>query len=556
MARLTQHLARARDRAEEANRAKSRFLAGMSHELRTPLNGILGYAHLLHLEGGLTAAQTIRLDAMLAAGHHLLEMITCILDLSEIEAGQVHVKAVAFDLKAVVAACIDLVRPMAEAKNLALTLVTQPDIPQDVVADPTRLRQILLNLLGNAAKFTSQGTISVNLRMLADRSVLRIEVVDTGRGIAAGQHERLFQYFERLDIEANDRIEGAGLGLALSARLAALMGARLGHEDNPNGGSVFWLDLPLGNAAMLAKAPSEIAIGTPAMAPQALLVLVVDDVAMNRDIASSFLRASGHTVVCVNSGRDAIAAAASANFDVVLMDVRMPEMDGLEASRRIRALGGVRGQVPIVALTAQAFTDQIAKCRAAGMDRHLAKPFEPDTLLYVVMSAAAGGRILAKPSDPEAVLQAELSPLVVGADLPVLHRIAFQRTAAFLDPAAIKRYLDTISSGCHGLLRVLNETGAQARATDEHADSAHALAGPAGLFGFQRLASLCLMFERTADPEQGIMDERAIAQGLRAAIEASLLAIQAVEPMATAFSRVDPAVRLAANPMPSSRTAP
>jgi PAS domain S-box-containing protein len=391
--RFSRHLVEARDRAEQANRAKSRFLAGMSHELRTPLNGILGYAHLLHIEGGLTPAQGARVDAMLEAGKHLLEMITCVLDLSEIEADHLVLRPVALDVQVIAAACLDLVRPMADAKGLALIISLASGTSPKLIADPTRLRQILLNLLGNATKFTRQGTVELRLRSLADGSALRIEVADTGPGISAEQRQRLFKDFERLDSEVTSTVEGAGLGLALSARLASLMGGNLGHEDNPGGGSVFWLQLPPDAVAgsppvMPADFDTPEAVIAPAPV-RALHVLVVDDVLMNRDIAGSLLRSAGHTVICVEGGAEALAAAATTDFDVVLMDVRMPGMDGLEATRRIRAQDGVRGQVPIVALTAQAFTEQVAACRAAGMDSHLTKPFDPDTLLAAVVQAAA-----------------------------------------------------------------------------------------------------------------------------------------------------------------------
>jgi CheY-like chemotaxis protein len=275
------------------------------------------------------------------------------------------------------------------------------------------------------------------------------------------------------------------------------------------------------------------------------VVLVVDDVLMNRDIASSFLRASGHTVICVDSGQEALTAAARADFDVVLMDVRMPEMDGLEASRRIRSLEGARGQVPIVALTAQAFTDQIAECRAAGMDSHLAKPFDPATLLNAVVSAVAAGRTMAKPSGAKPSLEAAAEPSVIGTDLPVFDRIAFQRSAAFLDPPSIAGYLRTITDGCAGLLLGFDALDTPLRTTREQGGAAHALAGPAGLFGFQRLASLCLMFERTAEPGPDFMDRAAVIAGLRAAIQASIGAIQAMERQDAEISRIDAAAPVA-----------
>ena len=252
--RLSRHLAKARDRADQANRAKSRFLAGMSHELRTPLNGVLGYAQLLHMEGGLTATQTMRVDSMLEAGKHLLQMITRVLDLSEIESEHIELQASEFDVRAVAETCLDLIRPAAEAKHLALSLVVAPGAPRELVADATRLRQVLLNLLGNAAKFTSQGAIELRLRPWADGAQLRIEVADTGAGVPAEQRGRLFKEFERLDTAVTRAAEGAGLGLSLAARLAGMMEDDFGHDDNPGGGSVFWLELPLRVAAVTAVA--------------------------------------------------------------------------------------------------------------------------------------------------------------------------------------------------------------------------------------------------------------------------------------------------------------
>jgi len=387
LARLSHHLAEARNVSERANRAKSRFLASMSHELRTPLNGIIGYAHLLKADGGLSQVQQARVSAMLAAGKHLLEMIVSVLDFSEIEADHVKLRTVAADPKAIAQACLDTLRPAAEAKGLTLSLSAAPDMPAEIECDPTRLRQVLLNLLGNAVKFTDSGGVGLHLRPLACGSTMRLEVADTGPGISADQQQRLFSAFERFGIEANSTVEGAGLGLAISSRLATLMGGGLGYEDNPSGGSLFWLELPLNTVSPSLPEPA------PSLASAAPVpvrrVLVVDDVLMNRDIAGSILRVGGHEVTYAASGAEAVAAAATTDFDVILMDVRMPGMDGLEATRRIRKFEGERGRVPIVALTAQAFTDQIAACHEAGMGSHLSKPFDPATLLTIVERAAA-----------------------------------------------------------------------------------------------------------------------------------------------------------------------
>ena len=225
--RLARHLATARDVADRSNWAKSRFLAGMTEELRTPLNGILSYAELLRMEGGLNPTQSGRIDAMLGSGKHVLQMIDSVLDLSEIEVSHVELQSVEIDVVAVATACLDLVRPAAEEKRLAVSLEIAPHMRRQLVTDPARLKQILLNLLGNAVKFTADGTVELRLSSAANGSVVRMEVADTGPGIPPDHRRGLFREFERTGIETTAAAEGAGLGLALSARIAALLGGCL-----------------------------------------------------------------------------------------------------------------------------------------------------------------------------------------------------------------------------------------------------------------------------------------------------------------------------------------
>jgi signal transduction histidine kinase len=365
----------AKEAAEHANRAKTRFVAMVTHELRTPLNGILGYAQLLRIETGLSARQDAHVGAMMQAGRHLLEMIERVLDFASIESGRMDLHPEVVSIRDLTEGCIAFISPMATERALSLRVVNAHDAPRQIVADPARLRQVLLNLLGNAVKYTDAG--SVELRVLAGACPdgLRIEVADTGLGIDEASRDRLFQDFERL--EAATTVEGTGLGLAIAARIIRLMGGSINYTANPNGGSVFWFELPAPALASLPL-PEPVKVVT---SPSGRRVLLVDDIKINRDIIGAFLDAAGHAAILAEGGEEAVQLAAERQFDVILMDVRMPKVDGLEATRRIRTLPGTRGQVPILALTAYTFPDQVAQCLDAGMDGHLPKPVDYQTLI-------------------------------------------------------------------------------------------------------------------------------------------------------------------------------
>jgi PAS domain S-box-containing protein len=484
---LARHLGRARDQAQRANEAKSRFLASISHELRTPLNGILGYAQLLRLEGGLRPPQAEHVDEMLIAGEHLLGMINAVLDLSQIESDRLDLQPVLLDLAGFAHKCLSVVRPAAATKLLTLSLMISTDAPIELVADPTRLRQVLVNLLGNAVKFTASG--GVELRVLqaqaaADR--IRVEVADTGPGIPDVQRERLFREFSRLEPDAAITIEGTGLGLAITARLVQRMGGQVGYADNRGGGSVFWFELPVGDvgaasSTAVVEQPKEISVS------KALRILVVDDVDMNRKIAKAFLALGGHHVECADSGEAAVAAVGAGDFDVVMMDVQMPGIDGLEATRRIRALTGARGHVLVMAMTAQAFANQIEDCMASGMNGHVSKPLEHASLLTKVMQAYAN-RSANPPLQPP---PAEVEP-------PLLDEVNFQGTCQVLAPEDLQEYLTILLARGRALLETLQSPDMRSNAQDI-ARTVHALRGSAGTFGFQRLDTVAAEFEQIVE---------------------------------------------------------
>ena len=373
----------AKEAAERADQAKTRFVTMVTHELRTPLNGILGYAQLLRFEGGLTAGQNARVGAMMQAGPHLFGMVERVLDFASIESGRVTLHPVSLSVRDLTEACIASVGPLADERGLSLHLVCSHDAPKRIVADPARLRQVLLNLLGNAVKFTTAGWVELRVLSGDSSGMLRIEVADTGPGIKEADRNRLFQDFERLDVP--NSVEGTDLGLAIAARFVGLMGGAIVHRANPSGGSIFWLEVPRNETAP-PVASGAVSLAPP---PSGRCVLLVDDIAMNRDVIGAFLRNAGHEVRLADNGEDGVRLASEQSFDVILMDVRMPEMDGLEATRRIRALPAPNGEVPILALTARLIPEQVVECQAAGMDGHVAKPVDHAMLIQAVADAIA-----------------------------------------------------------------------------------------------------------------------------------------------------------------------
>ena len=378
-----------RDMAEAASRAKSEFLANMSHEIRTPLNAIVGLNYLMRRDG-VTAEQAARLEKIDGASQHLLALINDILDLSKIEARQVQLDATNFHLAAVLDAVASIIAESARAKGLAVH--TDADaVPVWLRGDPTRLRQALLNLAGNAVKFTQSGSIALRAKLLDardDELHLRFSVDDTGIGITAEEIPRLFQAFEQADASITRKFGGTGLGLAITKRLAELMGGECGVQSEPGVGSTFWFTARLhrGHGALPAHD-----IGGD-LNPETLLqqrhrgvrILVAEDNAVNQEILLSLLHGVGLDPHVACDGQEAVLKASSGRYGLVLMDMQMPVMGGLEATRAIRALPGWQ-VTPILALTANAFDEDRRACRASGMDDFIVKPVDVNALYATIL---------------------------------------------------------------------------------------------------------------------------------------------------------------------------
>jgi signal transduction histidine kinase/ActR/RegA family two-component response regulator len=366
--------ARNLEAARRAGDARRRFVAQMSHEVRTPLNGVFGLAQVLARDPGLQAGQREHVQALEIAGRHLLSIVNDALDLAQIDADQLAFAARPFDPAATADDCLALLRPAALDKHIALLLDRDGAMPGLIVGDQTRLQQILLNLLSNALKFTPQGG-AVTLHASPIPDGVCFDIIDSGPGIPAEQLHLLFKDFSQLDPAAG---EGTGLGLAISARLAERMGGSLRYiarEDAP--GSIFRLVLPWPEAAVEPlRRRANAAAPTPA-----LRLLVADDVRVNRMVLRAMLTGAGHSVTEARGGGEVLELVARQRFDIVLLDLRMPDIDGMEVARRLRALPGWTSDAPIIGVSADVMPETVQACLAAGMDVVLPKPIELDVLL-------------------------------------------------------------------------------------------------------------------------------------------------------------------------------
>ncbi|NDW00263.1 response regulator [Yangia sp. PrR002] len=529
-----EQLTDARDRALAGERTKSEFLAVMSHEMRTPLNGLLGAMQLMR-DHSLSVRQTDLLDRMQSSGRLLLELVNDVLDLAKFEAGKMKADEAPFSINRLLSGLVETAQPLAQTYGNELNWRWCGPEGDGAIGDARRLRQVLLNLVGNALKFTRDGSVEIEVEYLdAAKTEVEFRVIDNGIGIAEKDLTRIFQDFETLDSSYARESGGTGLGLGIARRFMRLMGGEIGAESEPGEGSLFWIRVPLQPAPDFAATPEEPST-CPDKPQRPLDVLLVEDNEINRFIVREMLETEGHTVSIAENGQTGVDCAALRRFDVILMDISMPVMDGTTATSRIRASDGASAEVPIIALTAHALPEERARFHKVGMSACLTKPIDRPLLLRTLAEVTAAN---CTPSTPCSAEEAEAPEAEAPAPLQVPTPVAAvpQRAEGLLDEERLDAFLTEIPRAAAGKLleRFFTEMDQNIEALAETAPDdpdlapvAHQCAGSCGPFGVEalrlalgRVETQVKLGEQPAPEELAAL--RALWRDSRAALEARL----------------------------------